>query len=570
MSRRSESRPTLLDVLLGFAALGLLLYGGWRLLEVEFRKSDLKQRLRGVEMAPSDRQFLEFVEMKRSRPDQNTDQPEDLLAGVPRGTGRTGTVTQSVFPTAQAIAEAFACGIDQLRPGLMLVGGVNGNERFIAVPNPTNTVIVAGSRAGKGVSHLEPMMQTDHSSLLVCDPKATLASYLEFRERVLGHDCHLVDPMRISQKIAHPYRTGFNIMAGVDPEDTDRVIDIAGVIADSIVKQSPRGEAHWDLASLMLLEGVAAHVMSSPIYEGKRNLGTVYDLVMNAAEDGDEDEPSTLEREMIESEAADGFIAASAHAHYDRHERERSSVLSTLRRHCDWLKYRRIRELLSTDGITPSKMLSRPTTVVVALPASRLGQLSPLLRLLINATIDAAELGEHRHGFQTGKGGHPLRVVIDEAASVGHMKSVEDGASRLPGVGVTFTTVLQDLAQARSIWSDRWETFIANSGVTVFFGNTDLTTLSHIEKRLGNTLVYTQSKSNTSFRSTVQDGATGSGFSVTTHPLLSVPEIARIFGRADKQRRQLVFVAGHDPMITERILSYEHPQLRGRVSREPT
>jgi type IV secretion system protein VirD4 len=49
--------------------------------------------------------------------------------------------------------------------------------------------------------------------------------------------------------------------------------------------------------------------------------------------------------------------------------------------------------------------------------------------------------------------------------------------------------VIQDLTQLQRDYEKAWETFIGNAGLLTFFGNTDLTTLEHISKRLGETEV---------------------------------------------------------------------------------
>ena len=49
--------------------------------------------------------------------------------------------------------------------------------------------------------------------------------------------------------------------------------------------------------------------------------------------------------------------------------------------------------------------------------------------------------------------------------------------------------MIQDLTQLQRDYEKAWETFIGNAGLLTFFGNTDLTTLEHISKRLGETEV---------------------------------------------------------------------------------
>ena len=52
--------------------------------------------------------------------------------------------------------------------------------------------------------------------------------------------------------------------------------------------------------------------------------------------------------------------------------------------------------------------------------------------------------------------------------------------------GVKLWPVIQDLTQLQRDYKEAaWETFMGNAGLLTFLGNTDLTTLEHISKRLG-------------------------------------------------------------------------------------
>ena len=83
----------------------------------------------------------------------------------------------------------------------------------------------------------------------------------------------------------------------------------------------------------------------------------------------------------------------------------------------------------------------------------------------------------------------PVLFVLDEFASLGHMRQIEDAAGQIAGYGVKLWPILQDLGQLKSLYKDRWETFMGNAGVLQFFGNNDLTTLEWISKRLGTTTI---------------------------------------------------------------------------------
>jgi type IV secretion system protein VirD4 len=91
--------------------------------------------------------------------------------------------------------------------------------------------------------------------------------------------------------------------------------------------------------------------------------------------------------------------------------------------------------------------------------------------------------------------GCPVLFVLDEFASLGHMRQIEDAAGQIAGYGVKLWHVLQDLGQLKALYKERWETFMGNAGILQFFGNNDLTTLEWVSKRLGTTTLEQQSGS---------------------------------------------------------------------------
>ena len=78
-----------------------------------------------------------------------------------------------------------------------------------------------------------------------------------------------------------------------------------------------------------------------------------------------------------------------------------------------------------------------------------------------------------------------MLFCLDEFAALGHMESIEKAAGQIAGFGVKLWPVIQDLTQLQRDYKEAWETFMGNAGLLTFFGNTDLTTLDHISKRLG-------------------------------------------------------------------------------------
>jgi type IV secretion system protein VirD4 len=150
------------------------------------------------------------------------------------------------------------------------------------------------------------------------------------------------------------------------------------------------------------------------------------------------------------------------------------------------------------------------------------------------------------------------------------MESIEKAAGQIAGFGVKLWPVIQDLTQLQRDYQKAWETFMGNAGLLTFFGNTDLTTLEHVSKRLGDCeVIRTVSNQQESWQRTTGEsrpdlfaalagqGVTSTSAGVNTGgnrtaseslqraPLLNPDEIARHFSR--EAENILAFVTGKPP-----------------------
>lgn len=504
-----------------------------------------------------------------------------LLRGGTEGSQPFGASER--FPTAEAVASdsSLQFGMDNAE-GKLFLGLVNAamhpldqgyiaqGGQLIGVGDDRHAMIVAGSRAGKGRSLLLPILATWPGSVIVIDPKLDLATdTAALRASRFNQHVQVIDPFGAAGDTCNPFLSCGNPLTYVMGEDGDDLIDLATLIADGIVVRGDRGEAHWDESARMFLEAVILHVLTYPKYEQNRTLDTVYELLMTKVEDGEENEdtgvkaPSSLAWEMADNEALGGAVVNGMAAYYDKQDRERSSVLSTLRRHIHFLSYRKIKRFLTDGPIDPRKLHDTPMSLYIGLPATKLRSCAGLPRLFLNLALAAFEANSSRRDFQHQSCRHPCLIVMDEFFSLGRMERIEAAAGQIAGFGVKLLPVLQDLSQLKALYPKSWQTFAANCGVMSFFGNTDLATLEYLEKRLGQTQIINTSRADQSYDASVMGGATGTSYSASSHPLMSVPEIARTFNRDDPMCRQLVLSAKHGPMILQRAHYDQHDAFRG-------
>ena len=499
----------------------------------------------------------------------------DIPRGAPRRAGEATRLEDHITPRAQFRDPEEIIASEGLRRAgnkvhLGVVGGRVEERRLpdgrierhvlggygVAVGDDRHQATVASSRSNKGRSSIIPNLLDYEGSVLATDPKAELFEITaERRARGLGQRVFGLDPFGIAHERVGKYRGTFNPMSILKP-DSPTLVEDAGLIADAIVIASGR-DVHWDESSRGLLETLILNVATNPAYEGKRNLVTVYRLLMRGVQVGGKFSFAALRDQMLENDAADGAVQDGAADFFDKPEDERGSVLSTARRHAKFLSYRALQDVLTGHDFDLEDLKRERMTLYLCLPAMRLGTCSRWFRLFVNLTLAAMERERIRPD-------PPVLVCLDEFATMGHLKTVEDAAGQIAGFGVRLWIVLQDLTQLKALYRDRWETFLGNAGTLQFFGNNDAFTLEWISRRLGKTSLIVTRRSEIGADQRERQGVNGESWSVEVQDLMTAEEISRYFGRDDHLARQLVIRAGDDPMILQRVNYDTHEFFRGK------
>ncbi len=508
-----------------------------------------------------------------------------ILEDLPRGV-RTKKLTEQSTPLSawldpDALGNSETFRFDSSKIFLGVVGGTvqdDDNGLYVSGGQPIglgddrHAVLCAGSRAGKGRSCLIPTLLSYEGSVLALDPKGELANVTARRRSELGQRVCIVDPFGVTARRHKKHRAGFNPMALLSPDSPSLIVD-AGLIADALVVASDKADPHWDESARNLIEGIILHVATYQAYEGKRALVTVRDLLKRAfdkvtdlPEDFEGAPPPQIRAELIhnaDTVAADNpelaaALDGAARDFYDKADRERASVLSVALRNTKFLDYPELRASLTAHDfdLADLKTAKGGLTIYLCLPAGRMATCNRWFRLFVNLAIEAMEREKAKPAI-------PVLAVLEEFHVLGYMQQIEVAAALVAGFGMKLLIVLQDLTQLKRHYKDGWETFLGNAGVMAFFGNNDMSTLEHINKRCGQTsLIVERSSQVTTAQRT--SGATGASWSLEVRDLLTPEEASRYFGRDDVQQRQLIIRSGLPPAIIQRVKYDKHEMFAGQ------
>ncbi len=518
--------------------------------------------------------------------DTDLDFVRDFHRDIPRGLLSRylseQAVPQARWQAPDVILNRKALAYRPDDPGGKILVGAFG-DKLIGIEDNRHILTVAGNRSGKSVTIIGNLLFY-RGSVLAIDPKAELANITAERRAALGQKVIVLDPFNHAAKRLAPHRKAYNPLA-VLTIDNKTIIEDAGLIADAlVVTVAGSKDPHWDESGKNFIEGLILQVATDPRHEGARTLVTVRELIKHALtripfvgdDDDDDGEPrfvikeqmlANAERLQQEPSTADigAAIEGAALDFYEKSDRERSAVLSTVRRHTKLLDYAAMKRVLSGHDFDLRDLKRDPegVTVYLCLPASRMALCNRWLRVFINQLLSAMEDEKKEPKF-------PVLVCMDEFPVLNYMQQLEVAAGQIASFGVKLWVLLQDWSQGKALYGERWETFAGNAGILQFFGNNDLATTEYVSRRLGQTRVEVSRVSEVAPEQ--RDlGLTGRSPAIEMHSLLTPDEISRHFARSDRLKRQLVIWAGYDPMMLQRVEYFDEtsphfPVFRGRYA----
>lgn len=366
--------------------------------------------------------------------------------------------------------------------------------------------LVGGSRGGKGTTSIVPTLLTWPGSLCVLDPKGENATITAARRgrgsqysKGMGQAVLLLDPFKAAQ-VDDSLRGRFNPLDALDP-DNEETVDEAGRVADAIVVMSDGvKDPFWDESARAIIKGLILHVLTAPRFEGRRNLITVRQLIMRGdwelAEDFRAQEPDEttsphglLWQSVTHNPAFNGLLAGIGDSFVNmliNSPKQYESVLQTASRNTEFIDSPAMQRLLDASDFQLSELKTRPEglSLYLCLPQRYMNTHYRWLRMMIGLTVTEMEKVRGRPAT-----GHPILMVLDEFAGLKRMEIIEHAVAQIAGYGVKMFFVLQSLEQLKGVYRDNWETFLANSGLKVFFNVEDHFSRDYVSKLIGETEV---------------------------------------------------------------------------------
>ncbi|WP_274379240.1 type IV secretory system conjugative DNA transfer family protein [Rhodophyticola sp. CCM32] len=287
-------------------------------------------------------------------------------------------------------------------------------------------------------------------------------------------------------------------------------------------------------------------------YEGRRNLGTVRDLLLL---NGD----ALMELFQYMANSPHHLVASTGARSLQKEPKLMANVMASAQAETHMLDSARLRESLSTSDFTFEDLKKDPTSIFLILPADRLDTFSRFLRLLVQQaiTVNARNVAD--------KPKKPVLFILDEMPALGRLSMVEQAYGLMAGFGIQLWGITQDLCQLRRVYGEDYESFIANSGAVAYFGSPDKTSTEYFAAACGTTTVWNFSSavSNALTTNHGKDGAS-SGNTMTYSDNRAASQ--RNLAYPDELRRlpldrQLLLIENMNPIMARKIRWFRDPEL---------
>ncbi len=430
---------------------------------------------------------------------------------------------------------------------------------------------VAPTRSGKSVSTGVPNLLRHTGSAVVVDIKDGELALItaRYRAQVLGQNVYLHDPCDCVSSYLGAKPDRLNLVDTVDL-GSDEAFENAMLIAEGLVipPGSASIEPHWSLEAQSLITGLILSVVAendAPLLAGDgssiegANLGKVRDILNLPSREfyeyvaGRKDEHGNLIAPgMLQSH--NPLVRAAAGRITNKAERELSGVISTAQSNTHFLESRLIRESLSHSTFSFDELAGGNTTVYIILPARRIPTFRGWLRSMIAAAIQAVTAAPVKPVI-------PTYFMLEEMATLDRLDIIEQSYGLMAGYGLQLHGIVQDFSQLKSLYKDRWQTFIANSSAIQAYGTRDLFTAEYISKLCGSTSIEELSQFTAEKRASLFGSPNyfGAGDRMNRRALINPDELMTLHPGV-----QLLVLAGANPAMTYKTAYFLDKQFRNR------
>ncbi|KJF70944.1 type IV secretion system ATPase VirD4 [Agrobacterium arsenijevicii] len=412
--------------------------------------------------------------------------------------------------------------------------GPRGFGRYLTNGDQPHSLVVAPTRAGKGVGIVIPTLLTFNGSILALDVKGELFELTSRSRLARGDRVYKFAPFDEAGR-THSYNPVLDIV-NMPP---DRRFSETRRLAYNLIAAKGKGsEGFIDGARDLFVAGILAC-----IERGTPTIGAVYDLFAQPGE-----------KYKLFAQLAEETKNVEAQRIFDNMAGNDTKILTSytsvlgdggLNLWADPM----IKAATTTSDFSIYDLRRDPTSIFLCVSPNDLEVIAPLVRLFFQQVVSILQRS------MPGKDEiFEVLFLLDEFKHLGKLESIETAVTTIAGYKGRFMFIIQSLAALTGAYEESGkENFLSNTGLQVFMATADDETPTYISKSIGD---YTYRERSTSYsQSNIFD--TNVQLSNQGAPLLR-PEQVRVI----EDSKQIVLIKGQPPLRMDKVKYYSDRVLK--------
>ena len=380
------------------------------------------------------------------------------------------------------------------------------NDQFTGRNN--NILVIGGSGSGKSFRFLRPMLLSlvnAQVSLVCTDPKAELYEDLAPYLRRKGYCVKCFD--LISPEGSAHYNP-FNYIH----TDQDIVTLVDTFISNTNPPNASESDPFWSKSESLYLLSLFYYVWLSPEMEGRRNLRSVIQLMLEAKATADGKEKSSLDKRIDELATREWSYPGETKIYQGKEhpsviaytalmqgaqETVQSVFIGSVVRFQPIISNRAVLDILDYDDIDLPTLGTgfdgrlRKSALFIVVPDHE-KSLNCVAALLYSQMYNELYRAARQNG---GRLKIPVMVFHDEFANTSRIADFEIKISTMRSRGISACIVLQDYQQLKAMYKDSYETIASNCDIQIHLGSNSAGVAEQLSKELGRTTIDKRSRS---------------------------------------------------------------------------
>ncbi|MBX4967712.1 type IV secretion system ATPase VirD4 [Rhizobium binae] len=419
-------------------------------------------------------------------------------------------------------------------------GGPRGFGQYLTNGEQPHSLVVAPTRAGKGVGIVIPTLLTFNGSVLALDVKGELFELTSRARKARGDRIFKFSPLDKGGR-THCYNPVLDIVA-LPPER--RFTETRRLAHNLIAPKGKGSEGFIDGARDLFVGGILAC-----IERGNPTIGAVYDLFASPGEKyklfaqlaGESKVPEVVR--IFDNMAGNDTKIITSY----------TSVLGDggLNLWADPM----IKNATARSDFSIYDLRRDPTSIYLCVSPNDLEVIAPLVRLFFQQTVAILqrEMPKKDEVFE-------VLFLLDEFKHLGHLEAIETAVTTIAGYRGRFMFIIQSLSALTGSYEQAGkENFLSNTGIQVFMATADDETPEYISKSIGEYTFQQKSKSFSHkqwFDTNIQVSDQGAR--------LMRPEQVRLID----DNKQIVLIKGQPPLHMHKVKYYSDRNLKRLFERQ--